>query len=165
MPVAINVKPIDEQNFLKRNALGSLFAGFYFFGGFFYSIMQPYIENNGVSLWPFALVAIAIIIVLFTSLIKTLSSGRKVSNDTLYCGNFQDEYLNYINAKGYKYAANFTGLSLFFVYVLITPFEETFLGTAVLSITIREFLDLTIGVLIFSYALPVLYMLKGADDE
>jgi hypothetical protein len=164
MTAQMNVKPIDEQNYLKRNALGGLLVGGLWSSEIITNFITLTLESSPVSFVFFGVVSFALLIALIFSFFKALSSANKVTKDTIWCGNFQDEYLNHVNLKGYKYAFNSVLFILLLVYALV-GFEGTAIGDALLSIELQDFCKLIMSTIFFSYGFVVLYLLKGADDE
>ena len=164
MTAQMNVQPIDEQNFLKRNALLCLILAGYFIFDIFYTqlgevlIDYPLLKNS--LLFIGAVLFISMVVILF----KTCKSANRVAKNTSYFGNFHDEYLNFMNIKGYKYAFNFTSVYFLIVYIL-ADFDGTWISGITTVISIQDFCKLSMGFIFISYALPVLYMLKGADGE
>jgi hypothetical protein len=164
MTKQVNVKPMDEQSYLMRNALLSVILGTSFVGESIYSHFEQYLQSHSLINAGVSIIGGGIFIGMIVMLIKTLNSANKVLKKTFYYGNFEDEYLNYINAKGYKYACNFILFFCFVIYIL-SDFNGTVASELMLSTSTREFCQLTVGLIFISYALPVLYLLKGADDE
>jgi hypothetical protein len=164
MSAKLTVQPIDEQNYLKHNALLCLVLGVLFSFSFFYIIFEqgissmPILENS--LLFIGAVISISMMVIC----IKTIKSANKVKNDTFYYGNFKDEYLNHINLKGYKYVFNFVCFYFFTIFICMGPTISEAIDFLPL-ISIRDFCLLTMGLIFISYALPVLYMLNGTDDE
>jgi len=164
MTAQVNVLPIDEQNYLKRNALLCLVLGVLFSFSFFYILFEqdissmPILENS--LLFVGAVIFISMMVICF----KTINSANRVKKDTFYCGNFQDEYLNHVNLKGYKYVFNFVCFYFITIFICTGPTISEAIDFLPL-ISIRDFCLLTMGLIFISYALPVLYMLKGGDDE
>jgi hypothetical protein len=161
MTIQVNVQPIDEQNFLKRNALLCLLLGLFFSSDLIYTVFQQQISAVPLLKYSLMLFGFFIFIAMLVMLVRTMDSANKITKETFYYGNFQDEYLNYINAKGYKYAFNF---ALF--YLLSTYYITSVWGNDLASIiNISELSKFSAGIVFISYALPVLYMLNGTDDE
>ncbi len=160
MSAQMNVQPADEQNYLKRNALLNLILGFFFIGGTSYHYISDFILSSSLFMALSGLLALSTLIGMIVLLTKTISSSKKIQKKMFYYGSFNDEYLNYVNGKGYKYVFNF--ITFYFLVVWLgTGISESLLG----ALTIRQFCELTIGLVFISYAVPVLYLLKGADDE
>ncbi len=164
MTTQMNVQPMDEQNFLKRNALLCLILAGYFIFDIFYTQLDEALLDYSLLKNSLLFIGVVISIAMVVILVKTCKSANRITKDTSYYGNFQDEYLNFINIKGYKYAFNFTSVYFLIVYIL-TDFDGTWISDITMEISIQEFCKLSMGFIFISYALPVLYMLKGADDE
>jgi hypothetical protein len=164
MTISINVQPIDEQNFLKRNALLSLSLGFFFSIDMMSILLTPTFKQYSWLELAATIVGTVLAITLVVMSFKTLFIARKISQDTFYCGNFQDEYLNHVNAKGYKYGFNFVALFLLSVYY-ISGFSHMWIDEVSLLINTREFAKFTAGLVFISYAIPVLYMLNSDDAD
>ncbi|MBU2894104.1 hypothetical protein KO495_12350 [Colwellia sp. D2M02] len=164
MSTQMNVRPIDEQNFLKRNALLGLLVGTLFSGEVLYIFLEQILMCNSVIMGILRFSGLVIFILMIVALFKTLNSANRVKKDAFWYGNLQDEYLNYVNLKGYKYVFNFSSFILFLFYVL-AGFEGTVISNALLSLELRDFCKLIMSTIFFSYALPVLYLLRGIEDE
>jgi len=164
MTTQLDVKPMDEQSYLMRNALLGVILGAWFLGESLHGYFEQYLQSHSMISLAVSILGGVIFISMMVILIKVMKSANKVQKKTFYYGNFEDEYLNYVNAKGYKYAFNFI-LIFFFVVYFLSGLDGTVASEVALSISIREFCQLTVGLIFISYALPVLYLLKGADDE
>lgn len=150
----VNVKPIDEQNYLKDNTLIKLLFG----GLFTFDVIFTFFE---LATWASLLLGtafFAIIIGIFFYGFKVFTN--KVKKETSNYDIFQDEYLNHINMKGYKYAFNFAFMSLN-VILAVTVFS----GDLLAVFSTKDFCQLALGLICISYSLPVLYMLKDTEDE
>jgi uncharacterized membrane protein len=105
MSVAINVKPADEQNYLKNHALLCLSLATFLIVNFVYLLFAE--QVSGKSILDGSVIYLACLIIGFITLMvmtfKTAIATTKIKKSTYYYGNFQDEYLNHVNAKGYKY--------------------------------------------------------------
>ncbi len=164
MSAQMNVKPIDEQNYLKGNALLSLVLGVLFSFSFFYMLFEESISTSPVLEGGLLFVGSIIFIAAMVICFKTVNSANRVKKDTFYCGNFQDEYLNHVNLKGYKYVFNFVSFYFITIFICTGPTSSEAIDFLPL-ISIRDFCMLTMGLVFISYALPVLYLLKDAEDE
>ncbi len=166
MSASINVKPIDEQNYLKNHALLCLSWATFIIFNFVYFIFAE--QVSGESILDGSGVYLGFLIVGFITLMvmtfKTAIATTKVKKSTYYYGNFQDEYLNHVNAKGYKYVFNFMCFYLIALWLVTSGMEIT-ANELFSSISLSEFIMVTFGLMFISYAVPVLYMLKGGDDE
>jgi hypothetical protein len=164
MSAQMNVKPIDEQNYLQKHASLCLFFGVLSSFNFIYILFSEQIRSvpflHESLLFIGALGFITMMVITF----KTAIATKKVKKNTYYYGNFQDEYLNHVNAKGYKYVFNFMCFYLITIW-LITSVTSTLENDVLSFISISNFSMFTMGLVFLSYALPVLYMLKGVDDE
>ena len=96
----------NEQVFLQRNALLSFVLGVIFTAELFEELFASAIANNywlDMSLTGMAIVTFMTVIVL---LVKTVKSVGGISKSAFWYGEFQDEYVNFLNLKGYKWAFN-----------------------------------------------------------
>jgi len=143
--------PINEQLFLKRNALVCIVLGIFFLTDFIYNYFNSSIEIEFLN---FILFIVSIgFIVMF------LMSANKIGKNVFLFGNFKDEYLNHIHNTGYKYSFSF--ISLFLVVLTITSslFPKLFS-----TLPVHEFSKLSAGLMFISYSLPILFLLRGEDE-
>jgi len=154
MTTQVNVKPIHEQNYLKDNALIKLL-----FGGVF--TIDGIVTFFELATWASLVLAYAAFAMLIGALFYVFKVfTNKVRKETSKYDNFQDEYLNHINMKGYKYAFNSAFMSLN-VILAVTVFS----GDLLAVFSPKDFCQLVLGLVCISYSLPVLYMLKDTEDE
>ncbi|MCJ8292995.1 MAG: hypothetical protein MJK15_01190 [Colwellia sp.] len=164
MTTQVNVKPIDEQNHLKRNALLYLVLGIIFSFSFLYNFFEQTISAEPTLERTLLFAGFVLFIVMIFVCFKVMKSANNIKKETFYCGNFQDEYLNYVNMKGYKYSFNFACFYLITIYIVTELYRNSTSDfTAVIDIS--NFCVVTMGLIFISYSIPVLYLLKGADDE
>ncbi len=164
MSVQMNVKPIDEQNYLKNNALLGLFTGMLFSGDIISRFFYNNNESDGFFSSGLLIAGIIVAILMMYSLFQVAQYSCKIKKRTFYYGNFKDEYLNHINSIGYKYAFNIICCYLLFVF-FSTEYPKSNEAQISYVMTVKDFCLLTIGIVFLSYSTPVLYMLKGVDDE
>lgn len=143
--------PINEQTYLKRNALACVVLGALYIADAIYNHLT---SSVGLKYLTFGLFVASII---FIALV--LQSLSKVSKRVFLFSNFEDEYLNHIHNTGYKYA--FSLIATFLVLVSITTNIFPHLSEWLL---VREFSKFSAGLMFISYSLPILYLLR-ADDE
>ena len=151
---------ISEHHFLKGNALLSLAIGLMFIAEMIEILFEPFINEHAwldVSLTVFAFIVAIIVLI---QIVKTLSVAGGLSKSTFWFGDFNDEYFNHLNLKGYKWAFNILCFILLFLYIFddltIIYFD---------SVTITDFAKFMIGFLFISYSLPVLYLLHKEDSN
>jgi hypothetical protein len=164
MPAAIHVKPMDEQNYLQKHALLCLFFGVLSSFNFIYILFSEQIRSVPFLHESLLFIGVLGFITMVVITFKTAIATKKVKNSTYYYGNFQDEYLNHVNAKGYKYVFNFMCFYLITLW-LVTFSMQISANELLLSISFSQFIMVTFGLMFISYSVPVLYLLKGADDE
>ena len=164
MITQLNVQPMDEENYLKYFALFSLVIGTIFISGVLESFISQYFFNESVVTTSLNIIRVFLYISMVVIIFRMSAPANRVLKKTLYWGNFQDEYLNYISAKGYNYAFNFVFLYLVVAYLFIDLFGE-FPESISLVQDLQGFCELSAGLMLICYALVVLYLLKGADDE
>ena len=152
-------QPHNEQTFLKRNALLCTLLGMLLI----FEALDIFANSNiahGPLLDAFLIIgALALLVTLVVMLFKTLGTSYKISRQAYWFGNFQDEYINHINAMGYKYAFNTVCGALILCYGAT---RAEWLDTA--SSDIGLLCKMGLGIVFLSYSLPVLYLLRG-DDE
>ncbi|RHW76272.1 hypothetical protein [Colwellia sp. RSH04] len=152
--------PVNEETFLKRNAFLSLILGIYFTYGWVYIAIEP---NFIIYAWlkPLCVVIGAIVMTfLIGSFFKALKSMEGINKTTVFYGNFEDEYLNFVASQGVRYAFSFVWIYLMVIYLAYPYFEDFFSG-----ISIQLFAKYSMGLIFISYALPVLYLLQRSNDE
>lgn len=93
-------------------------------------------------------------------LVKVSKSARLLSRSSYWFGYLEDEFLEHINNKGYKYG--FITLLTFTVFITFCfdGFLSDFEG---LTVSIMSSLCASIGC--FAYGITVLSYLKASDDE
>jgi len=164
MITQLNVQPMDEENYLKCFALFSLAIGTIFISGVIESFILQYFSNESVVAISLNFIRVCLYISMAIIIFKMSAPANRVLKKTLYWGNFQDEYLNFISAKGYNYAFNFIFFYLVISYFLIELFW-TFPENVSVVEGLTGFCELSVGLMLICYALVVLYLLKGDDDE
>ena len=143
--------PINEQIYLKRNALVCIVLGALFIADSIYNHFNSSMELEYLTFTLF----ITSIIFIFLFLLSLIKIGKSV----FLLGNFEDEYLNHIHNTGYKYA--FSLISIFLVVVAVT---SNIFPKLTENLLVREFSKFSAGLMFISYSLPILYLLRG-DDE
>lgn len=89
-------------------------------------------------------------------LVSSLSNLPNTAKKSFWTGVFEDEYVNQLNLKGYKWAFVTSCITLFpFMLFDVSRHYE---------ITTKDFATIVMSALFFGYALPVLYGLRQ-DNE
>lgn len=143
--------PINEQIYLKRNALVCIVLGVLFVAD---SICNHFKLSVELEYFTFILL-VASIIFIFLFILSLIKVGKSI----FLFGNFEDEYFSHIHNTGYKYA--FSLISIFLVVVAVTSNIFPWLTEGLL---VREFSKFCAGLMFIGYSLPILYLLRG-DDE
>ncbi len=143
--------PVNEQVYLKRNALVCFVLGILFIADALYNNFTSSVGLKYLT-FMFFIAALIFIVMFLLSLIKMTKSAWLF-------GNFEDEYLNHIHNTGYKYAFSFMSFFLVVVSVTVNLFPYLIEGMLV-----REFSKFSAGLMFMSYSLPIIYLLRG-DDE
>jgi hypothetical protein len=151
----------NEYLFLKNNALLGFSLGVWFTSDVIGQVLSSFIGNNrwvDVSLMG---VGIVVTLLFVVQLVKTINTMGGLSKAAFWYNDFQDEYINYINLKGYKWAFNI-GLGVLFVFHIFDDHTNVTFN----SISISDFSLFIVGVVSIAYSLPVAYWLcKESDDE
>ena len=150
---------VNEQIFLKRNSLLGVFAGLMFISSPIYKLLEPIITEHDWLNLVLALLSLILGMLIFFTFFSTIKSMENVGRYTIWTGNFNDEYFNHINNKGYKYSF-VTSCILLLDFSVFGRHLQNFLGGLFLS----EFSDFMLGVIFLSYSLPILFLLRGEDE-
>lgn len=149
---------IYEQSFLKRNSMLSFIVGLFFSIEPIYRITSPVLEQH---LWLknfILLTGIGLFIAVVVVFVKTLPSIKRANKKAFWFGEFSDEYLNYVNKKGYKYSFFSTVYFLIF-YKYIDKHLMHFFN----NLPADDLATLAIAVALIGYGLPVITELRGED--
>jgi protein-S-isoprenylcysteine O-methyltransferase Ste14 len=146
---------VNEEDCLYQNALlGLLLAALFTF-----QYLDMFIESlPEINTWLyvlFGIVYIAIWFMIIRTLIKVITSGKNISKDAYWFSVYEDEYFNYINNKGYKYAFN-----VLLAYLTII----SIFGTDFAPISIESFCKFGLILGFLTYSSTVIFLLKGKDE-
>ncbi|WP_102796476.1 hypothetical protein [Bowmanella denitrificans] len=151
-------KAEQENLLLKKNAILCLVLGLFF-------VIDSTHELGGWELsgrW--ALLYLPVLLLFFYMLYLLLNVSkfsRGVAKRAFWTGRFEDEYAEYLNARGYKfgYGVGFIGLITFSLFADLILADET---TALISMELWA--QLAAASMLIGYALPVIYGL-AKDNE
>jgi hypothetical protein len=152
--------PQSEPLFLSRNGWLSISVVTLL-------MFKPLISfSEGIKLMGFSLsnlidsFALINFIFLIVMLVKVFKSARLLSGSSYWFGYLEDEFLEHINNKGYKYG--FITLIIFTSFITFgyDAFLSDFEG---LTVSIIGSFCVSIGC--FTYGITVLSYLKASDDE
>ncbi|NQZ20593.1 MAG: hypothetical protein HRT53_00930 [Colwellia sp.] len=151
----------NEHLYLKSNALFSFALGFVFTFDVIDQAFSSIIENNH---WVDILLTgmgVIVLLVLVVQLVKTLHAMEGLSKAAFWYGDFQDEYVNFINLKGYKWAFTMA-ISVLLIFCIFDDLADV----AFSSISISDFSEFIVGLIFIAYSLPVIYSLyKDSENE
>lgn len=150
---------INEQVFLKRNSLLGVFAGLMFISSPLYKLLEHFITRYDWLYITLALLGAILGISIIITFLKIIKSMENVDRYTIWYNNFNDEYFNHINNKGYKYSFNASCTFLVFISVFGHHFQDV-----LVNLSFSDFAEFTLGLSFISYSLPVLFLLRGEDE-
>jgi hypothetical protein len=147
-----------EHKFLHSKAMTSLFlASSIFFGSIYErSLITEFPESVDWIIIGLMLVSYFCLLIL---LVKDFILANRMSYKALWSGAFDDEYLEHINRKGYKYGY-VTSVSLLAVFYIFD--SEISLAS---WISFRELLPLILFTAMGSYGAAIICHMHGAIDE
>lgn len=152
-------QPEIEQNFLTRNALLSIALGCVFFFDVAYELLaQSSWSDSWMSKVLGAFMTIAFLVML-AMMLKVISTSGKLKKQGFWYGAYQDEFMSFVNKKGYQYSHNF--MYLVFISALVI---NGWLPDMSNLISVDQYTKFGIAALAFSYGLPVIYLLKKESD-
>ena len=146
---------INEEEYLYRNGLIGIFAGFMFLINSLNFVLQPLLEVYGWLYFLFGTLNLAIVIILIKTLVKLSISGRFISKEAFWFGLFEDEYFNHINNQGYKYTFH-----IILTYLVLF----SFIGDHFKSITLEGFCEFGLALSFLTYGATVMFLLKAKDE-
>lgn len=143
----------QELKYIKKNAYLSLALAICFFLKGVGSVVT--FEIHALNLiGGFAILATTIVMLYF--LVSSLSNLPNTAKKSFWTGVFEDEYVNQLNLKGYKWAFVTSCITLFpFMLFDVSRHYE---------ITTKDFATIVMSALFFGYSLPVLHGLRQ-DNE
>lgn len=100
------------------------------------------------------------LIFLVVMLVKTIKYASLLSSSSFIFGYLEDEFLEHINNKGYKYG--FFSLLIFSSFIAF-GFDAFLSGFEGLTVKIIASSCASVGC--FTYGITILYYLKASDDE
>jgi len=124
-----------------------------------YKLLEPFIIRYDWLYITLILLSIILGVFIVFTFFKIMNSIESLDRYTVWYNCFNDEYFNYINHKGYKYSFNTSCFFLMFFSIFGHHFQS-FLVTLSLS----DFAEFTLGLSFISYSLPVLFLLRGEDE-
>ena len=152
--------PLIEQLFMKRNATLSIFIGFILIAEILDAMLTG-LYGQYEWLESFASIAgVLIFLLMMITLVRLFRVSRNVSGSVFWFGNYQDEYLNHVNLKGYKYVFNIACFVLIAAFVL-----DDYSGAVATQYSIGELARVMAGVIFLSYGLPVWYLLRSDNAD
>ena len=98
----------NEFRFLNNSAMLSLVLGIFFLMQCAEEILIERADAATFMIIIFNGMTLLFLVILCVMLYKIVSMDKKVTNEHKWFGNYEDEFLNYTNLKGYKYAFNTT---------------------------------------------------------
>lgn len=152
--------PASEQDYLRSNAILALILGLVFT----LDLWSLALSEVSASEWLTNILIIGVAILFFLMLVYLVKASKGAftfNRKAFWLGTFNDEYLNHINLKGYKYAFNIT-CGLLIALMLMADFN-VFEGLPN-EVTLKQIFKSIIGLVFWGYAIPVLYMLRGEDE-
>jgi hypothetical protein len=157
--------PAIEQHFLTLIAKLSTIFGLLFITDSIYTLIEsvyPDFTWLKITVGTFGLI---LFIAMGVSLFKDLKFQGKLNRKILWYGKFTDEYISYASMKGYQYSWNVMSILLPILLILAGLNERVeYLPEFLSSIPILEFIKLNFAILMLSYGLPILYMLRKEQD-
>lgn len=165
MQTKTELTPAIEQHFLTLIAKLSTIFGLLFITDSIYTLIESIFPD---STWLKIIVGtfgLILFIAMGVSLFKDLKFQGKLNRKTLWYGKFTDEYISYASMKGYQYSWNVMSILLPILLILASLNERVeYLPEFLSSIPILEFIKLNFAILMLSYGLPILYMLRREQD-
>jgi hypothetical protein len=165
MQTQTELTPAIEQRYLTFIAMLSTIFGLFLISDSIYTLIESISPG---STWLKIIVGAFVLILFITmgiSLFKTLKFQGEVSRKTLWYGKFIDEYISYVNMKGYQYSWNIMSILMPILLILASLNERgEYLPEFLNSIPILEFIKLNLAILMLTYGLPILYMLRKEQD-
>ncbi len=150
--------PINEQIFLKKNALLSILVGLIFLLEPVWLILTPLISEHSQLEIISSIIRLTLVLTMLIVFVKTSASVRKAGKNAFWYSNFNDEYLNYVNNKAFKYSFYITaGFIGFYAYLgkhFITLFND---------MPVSDFALFILGLSFIGYGLPIIVNLRGED--
>ncbi|NRA62383.1 MAG: hypothetical protein HRU25_16080 [Psychrobium sp.] len=155
----------NEEIYLYRMAQTYVFAGIFFIS----RAVEKYIEANYQQPSWLADFWIVFVIICVVGMIIPLSKALRVEGqcngrDFMF-GKFNDEYMNHIHLQSFKVSGNLMIIFLIFSFTIFNSnanFESPI--SAIAAVSVGQFSFLSLGLLLLSFSIPILYMLRG-DDE
>jgi hypothetical protein len=165
MHTETELTPAIEQHFLTLIAKLSAVFGLLFITDSIYTLVESLFPN---STWLKIIVGtfgLVLFIAMGVSLFKNLKFNGKININTSLCFKFSDEYISYVSMKGYQYSWNVMSILLPILVILAYLNDRgEYLPELFNSISFLEFVKLNLAVLLLSYGLPILYMLRKEQD-
>jgi hypothetical protein len=143
---------VKEEKDLYNNAITSLLVAAMFIFDYLDKFQEPLIKMYTLIYVLYGIAFIAIFILLIRNLIK---AATRMSKKNFWVDNYEDEYFNYINNKGYKYLC----CTLLIYLTIFSIFGKNFE-----SIPIDSFCKFGAALGFFTYGLTVILLLKSKDD-
>jgi hypothetical protein len=154
MQTKTDLTPAIEQSFLTRNAIGASVLALVLISDSIYTLIENLFPNATWLKTIFGAFAFILTIAMIVRLFKDLNYYKKVNHNTLWYGKFTDEYIGHVSKKAYQYSYNVMAI------VLVLAYSSKYLPELLNSISIHEFVKLIFAILLLSYGLPILYMLR-----
>ncbi|WP_199609779.1 hypothetical protein [Flocculibacter collagenilyticus] len=150
--------PDIETNYLKNNALNMFFLSIFFI----VSAAWPFIDRQAIPGAIYILMSLGLLAIIITALtfgLKSIKGLSKEHKQAFWYGQFSDEYLNFVNLQGYKYAFNIAISALLITWLTaILGFSLTFQINTLLMV------HALLAIIFLSYSLRVLYLLRAEDE-
>jgi hypothetical protein len=150
--------PAIEQSYLKRSAMVGTILALYLISTSTYTLIENSFSDATWLKVVFGALVFILCITMTVTLFKDLKIYKKVNHKTFWYGKYTDEYIGHVSMKAYQYSFNVMTILLLLAY--LTHYFPEFLN----SIGVHEFVKLNLAVLLLSYGLPILYMLRKEQD-
>jgi hypothetical protein len=152
----MEIKQYDEQTCLRMSAAGSLHIGLALMSFALFDLLSDGF-NVGAAIFAFVFMSLLLRGLYFS--VSVAMFGPKPSSKGYWSSLFQDEYLNYLNMKGYKWAFMTISGLLFILY-----FGGEKLSSGLLQeISIKNLAMFQIGVVWIAYSTPILFELRKEE--
>lgn len=148
-----------EFKFLKGSGFLTLAIGLFFITDSVRVILFEFNDFPGFAENVFHVSEAVFLLATLFVLFKNINVFNSVPGKTSWLGRFDDEFLNYINMRGYQYAFNLAIITLF-----IGMFAGEIWPEATANINLHIFCKTVFAISLIGYSIPVLRDLYGESS-